>query len=286
MNNLHDKYSQINDNVETSISMQQISMDQQDKLHAMQHEFSKDMATNNENLQTFLDESNEKQLKILSKQDDAFETISNIRSKTDELHKETENIQNEMSAMYESQRENIHSAKEEIASLTKDSRDAYAQIMAMMNEALFALNAIYKMDVQMLRQFVCIQSCAFYSFWILFSYFLTIPNAVRSSRLWLFVGIASCVLLEKNVNWFEPLDFYEFDDLNLTIRKVMFCLNVSVYVVFALTYKDPIIEQTELLKNIDEKMRRRAPRIVTKRISFMSALSSITPKNVRRAMNF
>merc|ERR1712129_311269 len=97
MNNLHDKHSQINDNVETSISMQQISMDQQDKLHAMQHEFSKDMATNNENLQTFLDESNEKQLKILSKQDDAFETISNIRSKTDELHKETENIQNEMS---------------------------------------------------------------------------------------------------------------------------------------------------------------------------------------------
>lgn len=292
MNNLNEKYSAINGNVQSSIKLQEESMEQQQAMHSMQHSFHDEMKENNQNVQTFFDESAKKQMTILSKQDDAFDTITNIQTKTDELHKETENIQIEMNAMYQAQKEDIHVAQEEIAALTKDSQNAYAQIMAMMDEALFVLNAIYKMDMNMLRQFISIQSCAFYIFWMLWSYFSTVPNAARSVRIWLFVGMAICVVLEKNVHWLIPVDFDAFfdDDLHemcMVIRKFMFSMNMTMYVWFALTYKDPAKEQMKLLKNIDKTIRQRAPpRVVTKRISFMSALSSITPRNLRRAMNF
>merc|ERR1712039_892614 len=216
----------------------------------------------NQDLHAFFDASTQKQMSILSKQDVAFDTISNIQTKTDELHKETEHIQMEMNAMYQAQKQDIHAAKAEIAALTKDSQNAYAQIMAMMDEALFVLNAIYKMDVSMLRQFISIQSCAFYLFWILWSYLSTIPKAARAVRIWLFVGMAICVVLEKNVQWLVPVDFDVFfeDDLHemcMVIRKFMFSVNMAVYVWFVLTYKDPVKEQMKLLQNIDKRIRRR-----------------------------
>ena len=290
MNNLHQKYSEINENVESSISLQEESMSKQQKMHSMQSEFHTKMQQNNQNVQSFFDESAKKQKTILAKQENAFDTITNIETKTNQLHRETEIIQIEMNEMYQAQKEDINAAKKEIEALTKDSQNAYEQIMEMMNETLFILNAIYKMDVNMLRQFISIQSCAFYIFWMLLSYFSTIPTAARSARIYLFIGIAVCVLLEKNLASIIPMDYDDFyDDLNemyATIRKLMFSLNTALYIWFVFTYKDAAKEQMELLRNINTKIRRQGPRIVTKRVSFMSALSSITPKNIRRAMNF
>merc|ERR1711933_161414 len=100
----------------------------------------------------------------------------------------------------------------------RDSKNAYQQIMKMLNEALFVLDAIYKMDTAILRQFISIESCAFYVFWLFLSYFATIPRAARSARIYLFVGIGISIILEKQLISVIPIDF-DSNGMHVTIRR-------------------------------------------------------------------
>merc|ERR1719397_2384511 len=77
-------------------------------------------------------------------------------------------------------------------------------------------------------------------------------------------------------------DYYLLSDgWRCWFRQSMFTLNMALYFWFVLTFKDRGQEQMELLHRIESKVRR-APRVRTSSITFASALSSITPKNMWR----
>eukprot|EP00483_Globobulimina_turgida_P012908 UN12932 len=164
----------------------------------------------------------------------------------------------------------------------------------MIDEALFILNIIYKMDITILQQFISIQSVTFYLFWCVLSYISTIPERARSVRIVLFINIFISIILEKTVvSKFAiiPIEvnennYYDYDDINewcVIIRKCMFVFNVLLWVWFILSYKDPIKEQLKLLRQISVKTQSISMfRGKSKRILFGSAINSITPKNIRR----
>ncbi len=219
---LHEKHLTINDNIASSISLQQESINKQQNIYEMQNKFGIKMKQSNDKIDSFFQQSSEKQNNILNKQDNTLNAMETIQYKTNELNIEIKN------------------AKKEIEELTKESHNAYQQIMSMIDEVLFVANSIYKMDITILQQFISIQSVAFYFFWCIISYIVTIPKSGRSSRILLFAGVIISFTLEKSIISVTPM----------MIRQSMFSLNVALFMWFVLTYKDPQQTQMQLLRSI------------------------------------
>ena len=140
--------------------------------------------------------------------------------------------------MYESQKIEIKQARQDIEDLTIKSQNAYQQITDMIDEVLFIVNAIYRMDISILKQFVSIQSFLFYLFWCILSYITTFPISVKKSRVFLFSFIIICIVLERFlINSLNDIIGHEYDVAVITewcilLRKILFTSSVAIYMWF------------------------------------------------------
>ena len=293
MDSLNRKQSVLKEHIDRSIEVQEESMEHQHRIHDEAQRLHEDIQRNHDQIDSFWAESVDRQQAILEKQDDALGAMEVVEGKTSALREEAVLIEEEMGRLFESQRIEIEAAKQEIEGLTTESANAFTQIMAVVDELLFWVQAIYRIDVHLLGQIGAVQSCALYLFWCVLSFIATIPAAARSARIWLFCSLSLCVLIETNLMHRMlahclpdrvPLesDYYLLSDgWRCWFRQSMFTLNMALYFWFVLTFKDRGQEQMELLHRIESKVRR-APRVRTSSITFASALSSITPKNMWR----
>ena len=293
MDSLNDKQSVLKEHIAESIEVQKESMEHQHRIFDEQQELQKDIKRNHVQINEFWADSSHQQQAILEKQDDALDSMTEIEQKTNALREETAAMEQEMGKLFESQWKEILSAKQEIRELTEETANAHHQIMDVVDELLFWVQAIYRMDFHLLQQFVSVQSCLFYMLWSITSFIVTIPEPVRSARKWMFCSLILCVLIETNLmsrllaNWspeqvvLESDHFLVNDEWRRCLRNVTLTLNIVVYTYSFSIFTDPKQEQLKLLKRIDSKVRR-APRVRTSSITFASALSSITPKNIWR----
>ena len=293
MDSLNEKQSVLKEHIAESIEVQEESMEHQHRIFDEQQKLHEDIKRNHDIIDEFWADSSRQQQAILEKQDEALDSMVDIETKTNALRKETAVLEQEMGTLFESQRNEIESARQEIQELTAETANAYHQIMGIVDELLFFVQAIYRMDVHLLHQFGSVQSCAFYVFWSFITYIATIPTSARSSRMWLFCTLISSVFIETNLMhrllayWIPDHVLLESDQFLMTdqwrcrLRQSMFAFNIALYFWFVITFKDPQLEQMELLHRIDSNVRR-PPRVRTSSITFASALRSITPKNMWR----
>jgi len=288
ISDLDEHQNVLHNSIEKAINMQEYSIQFHNQTHQMQENAIQQLLKSQDELSNHFQRCFEQHDQVLHQQEETIHNLDDLQEKTTLLQQETMESQDQVKHMYDWQHETLLQTQHKIQHIANFSENAYAHLMFMINKMLDTLDKIYNLDLQILINYLSIQSYAFHVAWALTIYFATIPEFCRELRIWMFLSVMITFFIERcSINQavyelFESsswiFSYMTLSSLSKIIRKIMVTLNIIGYVYCALHFKDVEKENMLLLSQITNRMQ--SPQRSRNTIRWASSKYE-SPKNAR-----